>query len=215
MILHVMPVTAFAENVYILGDETTKEAIIIDPGGEAERILGAVQELGVTIKYILNTHGHMDHVGGVTKVQEGTGAQFGIHEEDVETAKRAPRAYTSQLIPDYVEPPDPDMLLKEGDEFQVGEITVTVIETPGHTMGSICFHAGGHLFAGDTLFNGSVGRTDFPGSSHEALVESVQGKLWDLDEQTVVLPGHGPETSIGHEKAHNPFVGVRSKLWLP
>ena len=215
MILNMLAVTAFSENVYFVGDEKTKEVIMIDPGGEADRIMQVIEELGVTVKYILNTHGHMDHVGGVAKVREKTGAEWGIHAEDVETSRRAPMDYTLRLIPDYVQPPDPDFTIGDGDEFQVGGVTVKAIDTPGHTMGSICLHADGVLFAGDTLFNGSVGRTDFPGSSQEALVKSIRERLFSLEDSTVVLPGHGPQTSIEHEKTHNPFVGVRSELWTP
>lgn len=215
MKLHVMPVTSFVENVYFIVDEDANEAAIIDPGGEADRINAAIDQLGVTVKYILNTHGHMDHVGGVTRVKEHTGAQWGIHANDIETAQRKPAGYIANLIPDFVPPPDPDLELKDGDEFQVGNITLKVIETPGHTMGSLCVLADEALFAGDTLFQGSVGRTDFPGSSHEALVNSIRTRLFDLKDEVVVLPGHGPETSIGREKVYNPFVGTRSKLWVP
>ena len=215
MILAVLPVTSFVENVYIVGDEETKDAAVIDPGGEGERIVDALKELGVTVKYILNTHGHADHVGAVKTVRDATGALFGIHANDIETSKRKPAGYIKSLIPDFVAPPDPDMELKDGDEFQVGSLTLKVIETPGHTMGSLCVLVDKVLFAGDTLFQGSVGRTDFPGSSQEALVRSIRGKLFDLPDDTAVLPGHGGQTSIGHEKQHNPFVGVRSKLWVP
>ena len=215
MQLHVVPVTSFVENTYILSDEKAKEAIIFDPGGEADRILEAVKELGLTVKYILNTHGHMDHVGGVLKVREGTGASWGIHADDAIMAKRQPASYALRLIPDYQDPPEPDLMLKENDEFTIGAITVKVIETPGHTMGSICFLADGVLISGDTLFQGSVGRTDFPGSSTEALVKSIKEKLFSLDEETVVLPGHGGETSIKQEKLYNPFVGARGRLWTP
>ena len=215
MILKIVPVTAFVENAYILASEQTKEAVVFDPGGEADRINAVIDEMGVTVKYILNTHGHMDHVGGVAKVREATGAQFGIHETDVAMMQRQPAGYAFRLIPDFVEPPDPDLLVKDGDEFQVGDLCIKAIETPGHTMGSMCYLLDGLLISGDTLFQGSVGRTDFPGSSSEALVESIQTKLFDLDEETVVYPGHGPETSIGYEKLNNPFVGVRSRLWTP
>ena len=217
MQINVMPVTAFAENVYIVSDERSKDALIVDPGGEATRILEAVEQLGVHVKYILDTHGHMDHVGGVLKVREKTGAQYAIHENDVEISKRQPAGYAFQMIPDFESPPDPDLILNEGDEFNVGDIVFKVIETPGHTMGSVCFLAGSALFAGDTLFNGSVGRTDFPGSSSEAIVDSIQSKLFDLEEETVVLPGHGPQTTIKQEKEYNPFVGAaaRPRLWTP
>ncbi len=215
MILKVLPVTAFVENAYILASEETKEAAVIDPGGEADRILALIDELGVTVKYILTTHGHMDHVGGVATVREATGAQFAIHQRDVELIKRQPAGYALRLIPDFVDPPAPDLIVKDGDEFQVGEITLKAIETPGHTMGSSCYLTDGLLFAGDTLFQGSVGRTDFPGSSTEALVKSIRERLFALDDRVVVLPGHGPETSIGQERMHNPFVGIRARLWTP
>lgn len=217
MQLHVVPVTSFVENTYILSDEKSKEAIIFDPGGEAERILGAVQELGLIVKYILNTHGHIDHIGAVKKVREGTGATWGIHANDFAMTQRDPAGYALRLIPDYVQPPEPDMFVKEGDEFTIGDITVKTIETPGHTMGSICFLAEGILISGDTLFQGSVGRTDFPGSSTEALVKSIQQKLFALDEEIVVLPGHGGETTIKQEKEFNPFVGARAgkNPWTP
>ena len=215
MILKILPVTAFVENVYILASEETKEAVVFDPGGEADRINALIDEMGVTVKYILNTHGHMDHVGGITKVREATDAKFGIHETDVEMMRRQPADYAFRLIPDFVEPPEPDLLVKDGDEFQVGDMSIKAIETPGHTMGSTCHLVDGLLISGDTLFQGSVGRTDFPGSSSEALVESIRTRLFELDDETVVYPGHGPETSIGYEKLNNPFVGVRSRLWTP
>jgi glyoxylase-like metal-dependent hydrolase (beta-lactamase superfamily II) len=211
MKISVLSVTAFAENVYIVSDDESKDAVIVDPGGEAERILETVEQLGVHVKYILDTHGHMDHVGGVLKVREETGAQYGIHENDIETSMRQPAGYALQMIPDFESPPHPDLVLKEGDEFRVGDIVFKVIETPGHTMGSVCFLAGSVLFAGDTLFNGSVGRTDFPGSSGEALVDSIRSKLFNLDEEAVVLPGHGPQTTIKQEKEYNPFVGVNAR----
>ena len=129
--------------------------------------------------------------------------------------RRQPADYAFRLIPDFVEPPEPDLLVKDGDEFQVGDMSIKAIETPGHTMGSTCYLVDGLLISGDTLFQGSVGRTDFPGSSSEALVESIRTRLFELDDETVVYPGHGPETSIGYEKLNNPFVGVRSRLWTP
>ena len=216
MILAVLPVTSFVENVYIVGDDETKEAAVIDPGGEAERILGGIEELGVNVKYILNTHGHSDHVGGVKRVREATGALFGIHAEDIAISQRQPAGYVATLVPDFVVPPEPDMELKEGDEFRLGQITLRIIETPGHTMGSLCIQTDGLLFSGDTLFQGSVGRTDFPGSSTEALVDSIRSKLFtELDDETAVLPGHGAQTSIGHEKMNNRFVGLGGKLWMP
>ncbi|MBI3744830.1 MAG: MBL fold metallo-hydrolase [Chloroflexi bacterium] len=215
MILKVIPVTAFVENAYILADEKTKEAVIFDPGGEADRILEVVDELGVTVKYILDTHGHMDHVGGVAKVKEATGAEFGIHGDDVLLIKRQPASYALRLIPDYADPPEPDFTVNDGDEYSVGEMKIKAITTPGHTMGSTCYLVDGILFAGDTLFQGSVGRTDFPGSSSEALVQSIRGKLFELSDDTVVLPGHGGDTTIKQEKMHNPFVGLRARLWTP
>lgn len=212
MILQVLPVTAFAENVYFVGDEKSKEAAVIDPGGESQRILAVIKELGVTVKYILNTHGHMDHVGAVKAVKDATGALFGIHAQDVAVAQRPPARQIASLIPDFAPAPAPDLDLKEGDEFALGDLVLRIIETPGHTMGCVCIHTDGVLFSGDTLFEGSIGRTDFPGSSHEMLVSSVRTKLWTLDDETLVLPGHGPDTTIGREKKYNPFVGLRAQL---
>lgn len=208
----VLPVTAFVENAYFLVAEGTKEAVLIDPGGEAARILAAVKELGVSVRYILDTHGHIDHVGAVHKVRDATGAKYGIHANDVPMTQLAPASYTFRLIPDYEMPPLPDFLLKDGDEVTFGDVTVRVIETPGHTMGSTCLLAGGLLFAGDTLFQASVGRTDFPGSSQAALVKSITTKLFKLPDDVAVFPGHGVQTSIGEERESNPFVGKRGQL---
>ncbi|MSQ24863.1 MAG: MBL fold metallo-hydrolase [Dehalococcoidia bacterium] len=207
MQLAIVPVTAFVENVYILADEESKEAIIIDPGGESAKLLEAVRQMGVTVKHILCTHGHMDHVGAVLPLREATGARYAIHENDAEMARREPPSYLHRLIPDFVQAPEPDALLQDGDVLTVGALSLRVIETPGHTMGSLCLLANGALFAGDTLFQGSVGRTDFPGSSPEALVQSIRGRLFLLAPETVVFPGHGGQTTIGQEKVFNPFVG--------
>lgn len=212
MQIAIVPVTAFVENVYILADEESKEAIVIDPGGEAEKILSAVRQMGATVKHILCTHGHMDHVGAVMPLREATGAHYAIHENDAEMARRDPPSYLNRLIPDFVQPPEPDVLLKDGDVLTAGAISLLVIETPGHTMGGVCLLGQGVLFAGDTLFQGSVGRTDFPGSSPEALVQSIRGRLFLLAPETVVFPGHGGQTTIGQEKVYNPFVGEGSSL---
>lgn len=211
MILKVIAVGPYAENTYIVGSETTKEGVIIDPGAEAERILEVVKGEELTIKYIINTHTHSDHIGAVAPVKGTTGAPWALHTNDLELMRNV-SDWEKELIPGYQDPPEPDLLLKEGDKIEVGDLTLTVLETHGHTPGGISFLGDGLVFTGDTLFNGSVGRTDFPGGNWGQLMESIRTKLLVLPEETVVLPGHGPETTIGNEKRDNPFVGLRSKL---
>ena len=152
---------AMQENTYIVGSEETKECVIIDPGAEADLILEEVQNLGLTVKYILNTHGHGDHIGAVADLKEATGATYGIHEADVELLSRD-RQWMTLMIPGSKEPPDPDIFVKDGDVFNLGDVELTAIETPGHTKGGVCYYGGGAVFTGDTLFQGSVGRFDTP-----------------------------------------------------
>ena len=209
MILKILPVTAFVENVYILASEETKEAVVFDPGGEADRINALIDEMGVTVKYILNTHGHMDHVGGVAKVREATDARFGIHEIDVEMMRRQPADYAFRLIPDFVEPPEPDLLVKDGDEFQIGELCIKAIETPGHTMGSTCYLVDSLLISGDTLFPGGPGKSRSP-EAFVQLLNSITTKLLTLSDDTAVYPGHGDDTTIGEARRRHADFSSRS-----
>ena len=200
---------AMQENVYIVGSEETKECIIIDPGAEADFILEEVENLGLTVKYILNTHGHGDHIGGVAGVKEATGATFGIHEADVELLTRDSQ-WMKLMVRDSQEAPEPDFYVKDGDVFTVGEVALTAIETPGHTQGGVCYYTEGVVFTGDTLFQGSVGRFDTPEGDGRQLVLGIFTKIMTLPADTKVYPGHGPDTTIAREKLTNPFLSGHS-----
>jgi hydroxyacylglutathione hydrolase len=196
----------FATNCYLAFDEESKEAVIIDPGGEAPRVLEEVQRLALKPVLLLSTHGHIDHVAGVAALKEALQVPFALHPEDTPLLERHPGA---EGYPDYRDPPPPDRPLRGGDSIPFGACSLLVLETPGHTPGSLCLYGHGVVFTGDTLFQGSVGRTDFPGSSHARLLTSILTKLLTLPDSTVVLPGHGPRTTIGMEKRWNPFLGGR------
>ncbi|MBI4307580.1 MAG: MBL fold metallo-hydrolase [Chloroflexi bacterium] len=215
MILRVIPVGPFIENVYIIGDEATKEGLIIDPGGEAERVLDEVQKLGLTVKYIVNTHGHADHTGAILPVKDGTGASFAIHERDVPTMQHVSQ-WVLEMMKDWSAPPAPDFTVKDGDVLKVGTLEFAIAETPGHTPGGLCVVGNGIAITGDTLFRLSVGRTDMPGGDWDRLLESIRTKLYTLPKETVVLPGHGPHSTIGDECRGNPFVRDKAAdLWTP
>ena len=196
---------AMQENTYIVGSEETKECVVIDPGAEADRIMEEVESLGLTVKYILNTHGHGDHIGGVAGVKEATGATYGIHEADVELLTRDSQ-WMKLMVRDSQEAPEPDVFVKDGDVFTVGDVELTAIETPGHTQGGVCYYTEGMVFTGDTLFQGSVGRFDTPEGDGKQLVLGIFTKIMTLPADTKVYPGHGPDTTIAREKLTNPFL---------
>ena len=200
---------AMQENTYIVGSEETRECIVIDPGAEADFILEEVANLGLTVKYILNTHGHGDHIGGVAGVKEATGATYGIHEADVELLTRDSQ-WMKLMVRDSKEPPEPDIFVKDGDVFTVGDVELTAIETPGHTQGGVCYYTDGAVFTGDTLFQGSVGRFDTPEGDGRQLVLGIFTKIMTLPPDTKVYPGHGLDTTIAREKLTNPFLSGHS-----
>ncbi len=209
MIIKVLPVGPIMANCFILGCEETLEAVVIDPGDEADRILTALAESKLTLKYIINTHGHFDHVGANKPLVDATGAPILIHELDAPMLNQiAANAANWGLAGDNS--PEPEKMLDEGDTVTFGNITLTVIHTPGHTPGGISLKTQEHVFVGDTLFQGSIGRTDFPGGSFETLRDSIQKKLFALGDEVQVYTGHGPQTTIGQEKINNPFVGERA-----
>lgn len=193
-------------NCYIVGSERTKKAVIIDPGGDPEEIVNAVNEKGYDVEYILNTHGHMDHVAGNSYVKRKLGGKLAIHPDDEPMLNDSTMSIFTQSEQEKPERVKPDLYLHNHDEVHCGDMTLKVIHTPGHTQGGVCFLIENHLFSGDTLFAGSVGRWDFPGGSHEDLVRSITEKLMVLDDSVIVYPGHGPTSSIGFEKQHNPFL---------
>jgi glyoxylase-like metal-dependent hydrolase (beta-lactamase superfamily II) len=194
-------------NCFIIGCEKTRKAAVIDPGDESSRILMKLAEHKLTVEYIINTHGHFDHVGANRKLKEATGAKLVIHALDQSMLKVL--SETSAAFGLSVEnSPPPDQTVQDGDIIQFGEIILTVLHTPGHTPGGISLHTDGVVFVGDTLFAGSIGRTDFPGGDFNTLISSIKNKLYSLGDQVIVYTGHGPETTIGREKRSNPFASM-------
>ena len=200
-----MPVGTLQTNAYILGCERTKKCLVIDPGDEGERILSTINNDGYDLEKIINTHGHYDHIGGNNIIKEKTGAQIYIHEADKECLEDENLSLSSWLNAAQ-EPLAADVLLKEGDIITLGDINLEVIHTPGHTVGCITLKGHGSLFTGDTLFAGSVGRTDLPGGDSRTIIKSIKEKLASLDDSLSVYPGHGPQSSLGYEKENNPFL---------
>jgi glyoxylase-like metal-dependent hydrolase (beta-lactamase superfamily II) len=199
-------VGVFAENCWVIGSRRTGEAICIDPGDQPEEILALARDMGLRIKTIANSHAHLDHILGVRGVQEATSASFLLHPQDLEIARTSAEHAERWLGRPVEPPPEPDGLLADGDEVDVAGVKLKVIHTPGHTQGSVAFYTEGMLFSGDTLFRGSIGRTDLPGGDYEQEMSSIIDKLLALPDETVVLPGHMDETRIGHERQTNPFV---------
>jgi glyoxylase-like metal-dependent hydrolase (beta-lactamase superfamily II) len=206
MIVVQLPVGSLQANCYIAGCETTRAGVIIDPGDEADRILEVVKTHGLTIAHILLTHAHFDHIAACAAVAEATGAPLSMHRDDLPLLKAGGgAAWWGLPTPAYKEP---DRWLEEGDTISFGNHTLNVLFTPGHAPGHISFYEAeaGIIFAGDVLFAGGIGRTDLPGGSYEVLMNSINEKLMVLPDKTVVCSGHGPTTSIGRERASNPFL---------
>ena len=206
MIIKTLPVGPIMANCFILGCEETLEAVVIDPGDEADRILMALAESSLKLNYIVNTHGHFDHVGANKPLHDATGAPILIHALDAPMLNQIAASAANWGLAGDNSPP-PERMIDEGDTIVFGNITLTVIHTPGHTPGGVSLKTGEHVFVGDTLFAGSIGRTDFPGGSFETLRDSIQKKLFVLGDEVRVYTGHGPETLVGRERINNPFVG--------
>ena len=199
-------VGVFAENCWIIGSRRSGEGIAIDPGDQPEEILALAKDMGLTIKVIANSHAHLDHILGVGGVIEKTGAKFFLHPDELEIARGAGETAARFLGRPVEPPPEPDALLADGDEVEVAGVKLKVLHTPGHTPGSLSFYTEGMLFSGDTLFRGSIGRTDLPGGDHGREMSSIVDRLLALPDETIVLPGHMQETKIGIERQTNPFV---------
>ena len=205
MVLRKLELEPYGSNCYIIGSDSTGEGLVIDPGGGAEHIISHIEQLGLGVKLIVLTHGHMDHTGALAEVKAATGAEVAIHPADADYL-RGDHPMMQAFGGSGEPPPEPDRLLNEGDMISVGEVQLRVLHTPGHTAGGICLVTDGYAFTGDTLFQFSIGRTDFPGGSHEQLIQNIQAKLMVLPDETRVCPGHGPDTTIDIERRVNPFL---------
>ncbi|GAB4534760.1 MAG: MBL fold metallo-hydrolase [Thermodesulfovibrionia bacterium] len=203
MILKRLIVGPLQENCYIVGDEETRDAIVIDPGDEADRIIEVIKENGLNVSSIICTHGHFDHLGAIGDIKREMGGRVLIHADEMVIFKTA-RQQAVLWGFEIDDIPDPDGMLKEGDIIKVGSLEFSVIHTPGHSPGGICLYGEGILFTGDTLFQDSVGRTDLPGGDMDRLKWSFR-RLLDLPDETAVFPGHGPQTTIGRERRENLF----------
>jgi len=210
--IHTLMVGQLQTNCYIL--KSGSEALIVDPGDEPERILRFIKTANVTPTHIVATHTHFDHVLGVDGVRKATKTPFMIHPDDLpmlQSMQSRVREFMGFEVPP---PPKVDGYLKDGDLLRVGDETIRILHTPGHSPGSISLSSDGYVLTGDALFNQSIGRTDLPGGDLKILIHSIRDRLFKLDDDTIVHPGHGPETTIGDEKLANPFVGRAARLQI-
>jgi hydroxyacylglutathione hydrolase len=211
MFIESRAVAPFFKNGFIVGCEDTREAVLIDPGDEVEDLIALAAQHGMTVRYILLTHAHMDHVSGVAAAKRATLAPIGVHRADLflyESAVEQGAFFGYSLE----QPPAPDFFYDPAAPLVVGNCRIHVHHTPGHSPGGVCLRpeqsgeAGTHLFVGDTLFAGSIGRTDLPGGDFPTLISSIRGELFGFGDAAIVHPGHGPDTTIGDERRANPFL---------
>ena len=203
MLVRKLVVGPIASNCYIVGSEKTGEGMIIDPGADTADIMRAVAKLGLKIKLIVLTHRHPDHVGAAARVKKATGAAVAVH---AECAKYLPQSSSYMYEPPYEAAPYPDRVLQGGDEIDIGDLHFSVLHTPGHTPCGISISGEGHVFTGDTLFNYGIGRYDLIDGDYHQLMDSIKNRLMSLPDETVVHPGHGPDSTIGTERRANPFL---------
>lgn len=204
MVLSTLVVGPLESNCYIVGCPRTRRGLVVDPGGDAERIVEEIERQGLEIDWIFNTHGHVDHVAANAAVKEATGASLAVHQADREMLEQ-PHSFWASMV-GGCEPSKPDEMLGDGDSYEVGGLEVRVCHTPGHSPGGVCLAVGDLLFTGDTLFAGSVGRTDLPGGNMEVLMRSLARILSEFAPETRVLPGHRGDSTLAEEAAHNPFL---------
>ncbi|MBR2071878.1 MAG: MBL fold metallo-hydrolase [Phascolarctobacterium sp.] len=205
MKIYRLEVGMLATNCYIAMNEELKEGVIVDPGGDAARIMSLVDELGINVAAIFVTHGHSDQIGALSQVREATGAPVYISEEDADMLTMADRNLSMYMASSIICKPA-DYFFKEGEDVTIAGMTFKVYATPGHTKGGVCLHVEDIVFAGDTVFCESIGRTDFPGGSYKQIIESIKNKILVLDDETRLLPGHGPATTVVWERKRNPFL---------
>ena len=208
MIVKTLVVGPFASNCFVVGSETTRKGMIIDPGADPQYILKTVSDLDLSIVTIVATHNHIDHVGALRSVKNATKAEYAVHEADAREAMPIVfgRMLGLMMGSSLRAPPKPDRLLEGGDVIEIGDLKFKVLHTPGHSPGGISLLSDGVVFSGDTLFNLGIGRTDLAGGDYAKLMESIITKLMVLPDSTIVYPGHGPETTIGTERKWNPFL---------
>ena len=208
MFVKQMQVSTMAVFAYLVGDQITGDALVIDPAADIKGIIAEAKKNNLKINYIVNTHGHVDHISGNTEMQKETGAKIIVHEDDSIMLTHTP-AMILRMFGAKASPPA-DILVKDGDTISVGNVELKVIHTPGHSPGGISLYTPGYLFTGDTLFVEAVGRTDLPGGSWQTMLKAIKEKLFCLPDDTKVMPGHNygrmPTSTIGHEKTCNPFV---------
>jgi len=206
IIYRVLQIMPFGTNCYLVASDKTHDGMVIDPAGDAVRILNNISELNLKVGLIVATHTHPDHIGAIAHVKEATKAKFALHAAEAGIVSQYENSQFSKFVPTFRPPPQPDRLLKDGNSIDVVDIVFRVLHIPGNSPVGICLAGYGVVFSGDTLFNMSIGRTDGPGGNHNLLISSIRSKLLNLPDETVVLPGHGPKTTIGWEKQHNPFL---------
>ena len=217
-----IPVTDFEQNARIVICEETKHAAVVDPGGDIEMIVGAVRDEGVTVDAIILTHAHLDHAGGIKELLpwveelQGVKPKFYAHKEEsfLRSGLSGQARMFGLSVNDYQDCPEPDVYLQDGEEVSIGHVRIQALFTPGHSPGHLSFYIPDKrpvVISGDALFKGSIGRTDLPGGNHRLLIKSIETKLLTLPESTMVLPGHGPDTTIFNEKNRNPFLVAAEK----
>jgi len=208
MFLKQMQVGHMAVFAYLVGDPESGEGLVIDPAANVEGIISTARKNNISIKYIVNTHGHVDHIAGNTEMKNKTGAQIVIHEDDADMLVSTP-AMIFRMFGAQQSPPA-DLTVRDGDHISAGKISLKVIHTPGHSPGGMVLYVPGYVFTGDTLFVEAVGRTDLPGGSWQVMLRSIKDRLCSLPDETEVMPGHNygrmPTSTIGHEKKYNPFL---------
>jgi hydroxyacylglutathione hydrolase len=210
--IHTLVVGRLQTNCYVLQSGST--ALIVDPGDEPERILRFLTDIGLNPIQIIATHSHFDHVLGVETIQRDLNIPFLIHRDDLSLLQSMQSRVRQFMGLEVSSPPKVDAFLKDGDTLNLGGETIKVLHTPGHSPGSISLSGQGYVLTGDALFNQSIGRTDLPGGDLKTLMHSIKERLFKLDDNTTVYPGHGPETTIGDEKLANPFVGKAARLQI-
>lgn len=207
MILEKLIVSSVETNCYIIGCERTLEGTVIDPGEDKEEILRVVKKHNLDIKYIINTHAHIDHIAANKHIKDATGAKICMHEDDIKMLSDSSLNLSYKLYPSQkLSFPEVDITLKDGDEIKMGDIKLSILHTPGHTPGCISIVTDRCIFTGDTLFLGSIGSTDFPLSSEKKLIDSIKRKIFKLPDDFIIYPGHGSSSTIGREKSENPYL---------